>query len=146
MKIEKDTMYFTYFNANPSNRHTDDCVIRALATALDKTWDEVFRDLAAIGIKYHFPMNMKNVYTKYLKSLGYDIQKQPRKDDNTKLTGKEFCDYLTFHFGKFYNKKVIAHIGGHHIACIKYDKGWGKFKVFDTWDSTEGCVGNFWII
>ena len=34
--------------------------------------------------------------------------------------------------------RYIAHIGGHHIIAI-VDK-----KVNDTWDSTDGCIGNYW--
>ena len=34
---------------------------------------------------------------------------------------------------------MVINIGGHHMACII------DGKVWDTWNSTEGCVGNYWI-
>ena len=57
--------------------------------------------------------------------------KQPRKSDNTKYIGKEFC--------KMFKGTCVANIGGHHIVCIK------DGKVHDIWDSTDGCIGNYWI-
>ena len=43
------------------------------------------------------------------------------------------------HYGNFHNcKNYIAMIGGHHIVAIV------KAKVCDIWDSTDGCIGNYW--
>lgn len=39
----------------------------------------------------------------------------------------------------------IANIGGHHMVCIKETGGLhGSHKVHDTWNSTDGCIGNYW--
>ena len=57
--------------------------------------------------------------------------KQPRKANNKKYTGKEFC--------KKHNETCVANIGGHHVVCIK------NGKVHDIWDSTDGCIGNYWV-
>ena len=40
-KKYKDTKYVHFHNANPNNKRTGDCVIRALSVAMDKTWDDV---------------------------------------------------------------------------------------------------------
>ena len=68
---------------------------------------------------------------KYLTSKGCIKMKQPRKSDNTKYTGKEFY--------KIFNGVCVANIGGNHVVCIK------NGKVHDTWDSTDGCIGNYWV-
>ena len=39
---------FTKTNANPKNKRTNDCVIRAIALAENKTWLEVFDELAEL--------------------------------------------------------------------------------------------------
>lgn len=33
-----DTSTFHYYNANPKNKVDDDCVIRAICTALNQSW------------------------------------------------------------------------------------------------------------
>lgn len=35
---------------------------------------------------------------------------------------------------------IIAHIGGNHIVAIV------NHKVYDIWDSTDYCIGNFWTL
>ena len=36
-------MYFHYYNNNPNNREIGDCVFRALALFLDKSWEDIAR-------------------------------------------------------------------------------------------------------
>lgn len=38
------TNWFAYNNVNPKNKINGDCVIRAIANAMNKTWDEVKYD------------------------------------------------------------------------------------------------------
>ena len=40
---------------------------------------------------------------------------------------------------KIYKGTCVANIGGNHTVCIK------NGKVHDTWDSTDGCIGNYWV-
>ena len=75
---------------------------------------------------------------KYLQSKGWTKMKQPRKNDNTKYTGKEFCEELQ-RIKPANEKKMVAHMGGHHIVAIM------NYKVYDHWNSTGGCVGNYWV-
>lgn len=147
-KTPKETSTFHFFNANPKGNRSADCVIRALSTATGKTWDDVLSDLTEIALKYKLMPNEKKCYERYLKDLGWTKENQPRKDDNTKYTGREFCELLDAEYCEYEldyhgsTDTVIARIGGHHIVCIKlhdYDH-----KVFDTWNSTAGCIGNFW--
>lgn len=134
-KIPNDTNVFHFYNANPKNKRTSDCVIRALSLFLDKSWDDVLTDLYKIALKEKTVPTDDICYKKYLKSLGYEMLKQPRKFDNTKYTGKEFCEQVVKS-----NYKYLAHIGGHHIVCIS------KNKINDIWDSSDGCIGNYWMI
>jgi hypothetical protein len=147
-KIPQNTKYFTYYNANPKGKVTGDCVIRALSNAMNKTWDEVLTDLYKYALKYKQMLNDDILYKKYLKDNGWVMLKQPRKWDNTKYTGIEFCKELQEGCCFNYNDKdimvdgfsnIIAHIGGHHIIAIK------DCKIIDTWDSGNGCIGNIWV-
>ena len=43
MKEVKFKMEFVNYNANPKNKKTGDCVIRALCTALEDSWEQVYK-------------------------------------------------------------------------------------------------------
>jgi hypothetical protein len=132
-----DTNYFHYYNANPKDKSTSDCVIRALCSVLpSKTYKQICEELLELSIKCGYFMNDKKCYEKYLELNGFKKIKQPRKDDNTKYTGKEFCKYIQ-KFPMNYPQRIFAHIGGHHVVAIIGG------TVVDTWDSTDGCIGNY---
>lgn len=130
----KDTRTFHFYNANPKGKYTGDCVIRAISTATGKPWADVLRDLTEYGIKYGQMPNDPKLYDKYLTANGWVKMKQPRYSTGAKMTGDDFCLYHAEE-GKTY----IAHIGGHHIVCIK------DCRVWDTWDCAEKCIGNYWV-
>ena len=136
-KKYQNTNTFTYYNANPKNRITGDCVIRALCTAMEEPYEKVYKELFEFSIKNGYMLNDKKCYEKYLASKGWVKNSQPRKDDNTKYTGKDFCEEIQTH-RHWYNPQIIAKIGGHHIVAIMYG------KVQDIWDSTGKCIGNYW--
>lgn len=148
-KIPKNTACFTYFNANPKDKRSSDCVLRAISLASGKSWDEVLDDLVILSHKYKEMPNDKKCYGKYLESLGFEMQKQPRQYDNTKYTGKEFCNllnglYINSVTGATVSCDIVAKIGGHHLVAIRLDED-NKYKIFDIWDSTGGSIGNYWI-
>lgn len=144
MKTPNDTTTFKYYNANPKNKRTTDCVIRAICVALDQSYEQTVRELTEFWLKTGYDMSDVMCYGKYLESKGWTKHKQPRKYDNTKYTGKEFCKSLNGDILAV-GKKIVANIGGGHVVCIMETEGMrGTFKVFDTWDSTEGCIGNYW--
>lgn len=137
MKTYPERSYYHFYNANPKNKRTDDCVVRAICTATDIPYEEVAKGLFDIWMKKGYHPCSTECYDAYLKSIGWVKMKQPRKSDNTKYCGWE-CGKV------FKNKKpIVAHLGGHHVVAVK-EYG-GLMKVWDTWDSTDGCFGNYWI-
>ena len=132
-----DTDTYHFYNANPHNKFTDDCVIRALSTAMEQSWKDTFNDLCQISLKYGVMPTDTKCFSRYLKQNGWIKQSQPRKRDNTKYAGKELIKEILYDNAPYTN--IIAKIGGHHIVAII------NGKVYDTWDSTEGCIGNYWI-
>lgn len=127
-----DTATFHFYNANPHNRLGGDCAIRAISTAMKQSWEQTIREMTEIGIKYGYVVNDKNTIAKYLQSKGWIKHPQPKKADGTKFTGTEFCERARNY------ENYIANIGGHHIVAIV------NGKVNDIWDSTNGCIGNYW--
>ena len=146
-----DTKTFHFFNANPKVKYTGDCTVRAVATVLGKSWEDVTMDLARQACETGYSANSTESTDLYLEKHGFKKQKQPRKKNRKKYTAVEFCKVQqkmlkdeTSHGkewgdGIIISPKIIAHVGGHHIVAIM------DGKVNDTWDSTEGCIGNYWV-
>lgn len=132
MKIPENTEYFTYYNANPKGKYTTDCVIRAICTALGQGYEETVMELTKLWLDSGYEMGEPSCFGKYLKSKGWKKNKQPRKENNKRYTGKEFC--------KIFTGTCVANIGCGHIVCIK------NGKILDIWDSSDGCIGNYWTL
>ena len=127
-----ETSTFHYHNENPKNRITGDCVVRALARATEIPYNQVVMALAELHCKTGYESTDKRTIDAFLKSQGWIMQRQPRKADGKKYTGEEFCKI-------FKTSRAVAMIGGHHTVAIV------NGKVNDIWDSTDGCIGNYWV-
>jgi hypothetical protein len=92
--------------------------------------------MAEMSCQTGYAINDAKGIERYLKSKGWTKHTQPRKADNTKYTGKEWCRKWQRNGDGW--PRMIANIGGHHIVAIIDNKVW------DIWDSTEGCIGNYW--
>ena len=135
-----NTETFVFHNQNPHNRFTSACVIRAISAATKIPYNEVVMGLAEIQCKTGFDDGETKCIDRYLKSKGWEMQKQPRKDDNTKYTGEQFCRALKRGELEFKNDdRIVANIGGHHMVAII------NWQIWDTWDSTDGCIGRYWV-
>ena len=129
-----DTKTFHYYNANPRNRFTDDCVKRAISTALNLPYNQVVMEMAEMQCKTGYDGASAKGIDVYLKSKGWRKCLQPRRSDNSRYTGADFCRFLASA-----DKSYVANIGSHHIVAIV------KGKINDIWDSTEGAIGNYWV-
>ena len=126
-----DTKWFVYENVNPKGKVTTDCVVRAICKALEKTYTEVYDGMFKYSLRTGVHINDKKFLQKYLKTFGYDMLKQPKHEDGTKYTVKEFLE-------KNQNGTYILSINAHHIT-VAIDG-----KVHDIWDCTERVAGNYW--
>jgi hypothetical protein len=122
---------YRYYNENPKNRRTDDCVVRAISTATGQTWDDTLMGLTKCALKHKYMIHCPELYGKYLEELGWVKQKQPRKSDNKRYRASEFVE--TF------RGVAVAHLGTQHVACIK------DGQVWDIWNSSNEVVGNYWV-
>ena len=87
-----NTETFYYYNRNPKNRLTTDCVIRAISTALEIPYEKVLREMAEVQIDTGYDMSSPKCIDLYLKKKGWIKCAQPRKHNGKKFTGKEFCE------------------------------------------------------
>lgn len=127
-------MEFINYNANPKNKKTGDCVIRAISTALNQDYWKTLDEMVEITKKTGYYMSEKEGYTAYLKSKGYEKQKMPKRPDNTRYTVEEFANELVI---PEYNYIIKV---ANHLTCLK-----GQ-DLYDTWNCSRKSVGNYWII
>lgn len=145
-----ETGTFHFYNANPKNRITGDCRIRALAAATGLDYNLIVMALAVIQIETGYDQCANQGISILMERLGWTKHKQPRKPDGSKYTGAEFCKvqqrYLQDEWthgnewadGIIISPRIFCNIGGHHEVAII------DGKVWDIWNSTDGCIGNYW--
>lgn len=126
-------MEFIKYNNNPKNKKTGDCVIRAIATATNSSWEYVYSKLSELGIEQGLMINDSKNWQKYLENLGYIKQKMPRRSDRTRYTLEEFATELAEE-----NKIYLVKLAG-HLTVIK------NKKLIDTWNCSYKSVGNYWV-
>lgn len=129
-----ETSTFHFYNANPHNRITDDCVTRAMTVALNIPYNQVVMEQAQMQIDYGYDNADTKGISKYMELKKWIKFPQPKHFDNTKYTLKEFCEQIAKP-----NERYIVTIAGHCVAVV--DK-----KVWDIWDCTKfgKCVCNYW--
>ena len=120
-------MAYVYFCNNPRNKCTiGDCVIRAVSAALNKSWDEVYIDLATEGFALKDMMSSNEVWGSYLYSHGFR---------------KSVPDRYMYSVGDFAinhpKGTYVIGTGTHAVAIIN-----GTVK--DTWDSRNEIIAYFW--
>ena len=118
-------MGFQHYNANAVNRYTDDCVVRAISCATNKSWDHVYDYLSDIA-----------------------------QHEGTLLDKREFVkNYLDRTYQRLYNLHgTVGEISGMfplntllitmsgHIVCSK------NGVVYDTFDCRDREVEYVWLV
>ena len=64
-------MGYIQLNENPHGILVDDCVIRAIATATGRSWDDVYLDLMIEGYEHKNWGNFNTIWWNYLIKKGY---------------------------------------------------------------------------
>lgn len=63
---------YVYENLNPLNRRVGDCVIRAIAKAMNTSWDNVAIDLSMMMVIEKDIINSNALWGKYLRLNGFE--------------------------------------------------------------------------
>lgn len=122
-------MAYVYLNNNPCQRSTSDCVIRAISTVLDVSWETVYTNLCAEGLDQCDLPNANHVFDKYLKGLGFQKHSIPNSCPSC-YTLRQFC--YDHPFGDY-----IVCTGDHVVAAIDGD-------YIDNWDSGSVIVSCYY--
>ena len=111
-------MSFIKYNPNPCNNYVGDCVIRAICTAMSKTWQETYIDICICGYMLCDMPSSNKVWKHYLLNNGYEINIPTHE-----CTIAEFCR-------EHEKGTYILGTGEHVVAAID-----GSY--FDTWNSGD---------
>lgn len=121
---------YKFYNANALNRYEDDCVIRAISCATNRSWDYVYDYLSDIAQYEGTLLDKRDFVRNYL--------------DRTyqRLEGiKGSVGYVS---AMFPDSTILITMKG-HITCSKPDK-YGQPTIYDTFDCRDRQVEDVWLV
>ena len=119
---------FRYFQPNPVANNTRDCVIRAIAAALDLSWDDAFDLIAKRAKQMGQTMDENAVYGSILRQCGF--YKTMNFGCPDCYTAREFC--------KDHPRGVYVLGFTGHVATVI------DGQIWDAWDSGDELVTYYW--
>ena len=111
-----------YANPNPCRQEEPDCVVRAIALATGKSWDEVHTDLCEMSRRRCTMPSVNWLWGRYLKQCGFKQFLLPETCPEC-VTVREFC--------RRYPEGTYIIGTGNHAVCIR------DGCYMDTWDSGD---------
>lgn len=110
-----------YKNENSKNNRVGDCVVRAISTATNQSWEKTYIDLCIFGLMMYDLPSSNAVWGAYLSRKGY--KRTAIQNDCNCYTVEDFCqDHPK---GTF-----ILGTGTHAVAVIDGNH-------FDSWNSSQ---------
>lgn len=116
---------YRFYNANPKGLFQNDCTIRAISLATDKSWDAVYENMSDIAQFEGTMMDDRNFIIRYLDT------KYERVPYLTKTVGE---------LSKKYSNNILLITMDGHITCSKYG------VIYDSFDPRERVVEDAWIV
>lgn len=114
-------MKFVTYNPNPAERNVSDCAVRAVAKALDISWEAAYVCLAVQGLMDSDMPHANHVWGDFLKNRGFRRDLVPDG-----ITVHEFAD--SHPRGTY----ILALSG--HVVCVQDN------VLYDTWPSGNEIV------
>ena len=110
-----------YKNENSNNNRVGDCVVRAISTATNQSWEKTYVDLCIFGLMMYDLPSSNAVWGAYLSKKGYKRRTIP--NDCNCYTVEDFCQYHP-------KGTYILGTGTHAVAVIDGNH-------FDSWNSSQ---------
>lgn len=118
-------MAYIYYNPNPKNKKTTDCVIRMLCKIYDIPWGEAFLRLSGIVLSEYEMPSSNYIWEKYLLGNGYKKSLLPSQCPDC-MTVSEFVE--------MYNSGTYVVCTGNHVVAVQ------DGNYYDAWDSGDEVV------
>ena len=116
---------YRYYNANALNKYEDDCVIRAISCATNKSWDYVYDYLSDIAQYEGTLLDKREFVRNYL--------------DRTYKRLNGIYGTVGQVSGMFPNNTLLITMRG-HIVCSK------NGVIYDTFDCRDREVESVWLV
>lgn len=127
--VKNDGGRSKYFPSKLKKDRAHDCIIRAIATALEMDYMQVWNDLFALGTKIGQLPNSWDTAEMYLESKGWVKNKPFRDSRNRKMELRKTP------FDK--SERYLMTTSGHMTAVINNE-------IHDTWDCQEWCGNSYY--
>ena len=124
-KVTELSEMFKYKNKNKLGRIVGDCVVRAISTLLNQSWNETYIGIAIQGFISADMPSSDDVWGDYLIYKGYERCVLPHECPNC-LTVREFAE-------RYDKGRYLLFVGGHVVPVVE-----GTY--YDTWDSGDKAV------
>lgn len=122
MKIKTGGVMFRELNLNPDKKRVGDCVIRAIAYALQCTWEHAYIELMIEGFTEYDMPSSNMVWDSYLRKHGFYRYVVPNSCPEC-YTVRDFC--------KEHNEGVYILATGTHVLVAH------NGDYIDSWDSGD---------
>lgn len=120
---------FRKTNPNPNGMFVEDCVIRAIAIATNRSWDDIFFHVCLQAYIIKNMPSVDTVWGSYLENIGFVNYMLPTTCKNC-YTVRDFC--YDNPIGTF-----ILATGSHAVCVIDGD-------YYDAWDSGDEMPRSVW--
>ena len=120
---------YRYYNPNPTGKNVGDCTVRALAKALNQSWEDTFIGLVLYGYMLCDMPSGNAVWGAYLRSRGFA----------KRMVSDAYPDSYTAADFAMENPKgtfVVALSG--HVVCVQ------NGIIYDSWDSSGEVPLYYW--
>ena len=116
---------YKFHNTNPLNKFEDDCVIRGISCATNKSWDYVYDYLSDLAQYEGTLLDKKEFVINYLDRT---YQRLPYIKGSVGYVSSQFPD------------NILLITMGSHIVCSKYG------VIYDTFDCRDREVEYVWLV
>ena len=116
---------YQYQNNNPLGNRVDDCTIRAISCATNRTWDRVYDELSDLA-RYNGTMMNERTFVRWYLDSHY-----------TRLPRKRIT---VGHLAEMYPHNVLLITVPGHITCAKFG------TVYDSFDCLDSIVEDAWVV
>ncbi len=119
---------YIYYNPNPDKKLVDDCIIRAICMVTGKSWEYIYTDLYAEGLKEHDWPWKNYIWGGYLKKKGFEQFLIPDTCP--------YC-YTVRQFAKDNREGAYILATGSHVVAV-INGNW--YDTFDSGDEVPAYV------
>ena len=123
-------MAFVQSNITPDGLRVGDCTVRAIAEALNQSWEQTYIDLALQGLLMKDMPSANHVWGEYLRGKGFRQRLVP-DGERGPITVEQFAKDNPF--GTY-----ILAISG-HVVCVK------DGDYLDSWNSGNEVPIYYWV-